>query len=254
MKHFKIKLVLMGTNLEIRSCENTQYFNFEKNKFTSKSTIKKKLSLQEKKAINKKNTNKAIKEVKSLIASNYCTDNKKANFFTFTFNENVSKEQAKNKLKLFNKKLKYHYKYSAKYVGVSEFQQNGNIHLHIVYFGFPVIPHDILKKIWSYGSIYIKTIENSENSFNNIAKYMLKDKLNNSRRFFTSKNNLKRPIIVRNDLVYEKINHLLKNCNMNYVYTGENEFLGAYTIKSLDLSRLSSYEKDYINTVLLNSL
>ncbi|WP_040328672.1 rolling circle replication-associated protein [Clostridium ihumii] len=252
-KHFISELILSGNNLEVTEFDNIKYFGYKKT--TPKVTTRNTPSLEEKEAINKKTTTRAIKEVKRLLACNYYTDNRTAKFLTFTFNVNVSKIQSKDRLKLFHKRLKRNYGYIAKYVGVSELQQNGNIHLHLVYFGLPIISHEILQNFWSYGSVNVKKIYNSDNSFRNITKYLFKDKdkNNNSNRYFTSKNNLKRPIIVRNDLVYEKVKHLLKDCYMDYIYTGENEFLGAYTKKSLDLSKLSPYEKKSIETILLNS-
>lgn len=158
-------------------------------------------------------------------------------------------KECKKCLNKYHKKLNYHYGYTAKYIAVPEVQKRGAIHFHIIYFGLPYIKQTELKKLWAYGTTYIKSIDYGENSFTNITSYILKSQSISKNRYFTSRNNLKQPIEVRNDSVYKRIQHLLQDNFATYIITDKNDYC-EYEIKSFDLSQLDYQQQKYIKKCL----
>ena len=246
MKSYKCKMVLSGNILEVRKYSQTQYFDID-----TSSTARKKgsLSKEEQAKIKKKNDYRALRMIKRLLASNYFVDDTAAKFITLTFKDKIDLKECKKCLNKYHKKLNYHYGYTAKYIAVPELQKRGTIHFHIIYFGLPYIKQAELKKLWTYGTTYIKAIEYGESSFNNLAEYILKSKSISRNRYFTSRNNLKQPIEVRNDYVYNKIQHLVKDTSATYILNYRNDYC-EYEIRSFDLSKLDYQQQEYIKKCL----
>lgn len=239
-KHFNDKSLLSGNILEMYHYERTYYFDVNR-----KDTLKSESMItEEMKAVNKtKALDRAIKEVRRYIASNYTKNTTK--FITLGFKEEVTiLSEAKKKLDYFHKKLNRILNISPKYIGTYEYQDNGKIHFHIIYFNLPYIEHEELSRIWNNGSAYIQSVEDGPASYNYLTKYILKSNTNreDNRNMYFRSLKLNKPIEKNDDLVAQKINKILDSAEFKWFYNfkNENEYAGEYTVKSIDIRKLDT--------------
>lgn len=249
-KHFNNKIVVSRNIIEMYQYENPYYFDIKKDKNNRTKCI----ATEEKKAMNRtKAVNRAIKDVRRFIASNYTKNTTK--FITLGFKENITMiSEAKKKLAQFHRRLKRRLNAAPKYVGVYEYQSNGKIHFHIIYFNLNNINYEELLKIWNNGSAYIQTVRYGVTSFNHLTNYMLKANENreDEKNMYFRSLNLNEPKEIRNDLIAKKVNELLDNTESLYVYNNQNEFCGNFITKAFDLSNLDFKLKNEILKVLLS--
>lgn len=232
-KRYNSKITLSGNLLEIVEYEKTQFFGYSK-----KATAI--ISVSDKKENREKSVKRAVKTVRNYIATNYKKGSTK--FITLVVgNSSLDMKQAKKRLEKFNAKLKNIIGDKPKYVGVVEQQKNGNIHFHIVYFNLKYLEHDQLLQIWKHGSAYIEPVTYGYKSFNCLSSYMLKqakNKKENEKLYFNSLNNLQKPKEIKNDLDIDKMLKILAPATIVNTYIGKNEYVGEYTLKTFDVSKL----------------
>ena len=118
--------------------------------------------------------------------------------------------------KIFKQRFKRTFNYSLPYVGILERQLKrakkenniGSIHVHLVIFTDTFIPFELLKPLWSYGSIDIKKV-NKQGLAKYLSKYLTKQSIG-------SINSLgKKAIIKSNGLKFPKIRYHLKPKQLN---------------------------------------
>ena len=118
--------------------------------------------------------------------------------------------------KIFRQRFKRQFNYNLPYVGILERQLKrglkenniGSIHVHLVIFTDSFIPYEILKPLWSYGSIDIKKV-NKQGLAKYLSKYLTKQSIG-------SINSLgKKAIIKSNGLKFPKIRYHLKPKQLN---------------------------------------
>ncbi|MDD4111120.1 MAG: hypothetical protein PHS54_06235 [Clostridia bacterium] len=128
-------------------------------------------------------------------------------FITLTFADNIQDFNYANKcLDIFQKRFRRLFP-SVMYLGVPEFQKRGAIHYHFLCSEY--CPSADLSKLWGQGFVKIKRITNNRNLGNYIVKYMTKELFTEKRyfmrkKFFYSKN-LRKPIIITNSDLIDKI-------------------------------------------------
>lgn len=157
-----------------------------------------------------------------LIACNTGSSAEKPTFWTFTFDpkkcENIQDLKSANYyFKIFRQQLTRKLGYKPKYIAVPEFQKNGNVHYHVIFFNLPFIATDIgaykktpslLKKkvydftmndIWTYGFTHVILLNKVRNVSLYLIKYMSKsfnsntgNKTYGEKLYFSSKG-LERP-------------------------------------------------------------
>lgn len=129
----------------------------------------------------------------------------KSYFITLTFKENIQDyEKANARFHYFIRKKNK----DIKYLVVKEHQKRGAIHFHLIV--FDIEPNDLEKLLisWNYGFKHSKKITNrySYSIANYLTNYMTKEKnqlVNANKKVFSNSRNLKRPLIISNDIINE---------------------------------------------------
>ncbi|MFA5177999.1 MAG: hypothetical protein WC427_00360 [Candidatus Paceibacterota bacterium] len=158
---------------------------------------------------------KTVSYLKNLIACNAWRWPKKNGqmfppiFLTLTFEEEITNLKRANRI--FSKFIqRYNYSlYKTKdkvlqYIAVPEFQQNGRVHYHCLFFNLPYNPknYDIAREAWGNGFILMKATSGKTiyGLSNYLSKYLVKEfddsRLYKKRKYFPSAN-LFRPIIIK---------------------------------------------------------
>lgn len=158
------------------------------------------------------NLNNSRNKINRLIASNSDLDK----FITLTYSETVSMEDSKKHLAYFFTKLRRKQE-DLKYLWVLEFQNNGNIHYHILT-NFKInidtnkhrksekhksIEREFATEFWKHGFVDIRDLKAEGNT--NVARYltayitkdMLDKDLKGARVFGYSKNTLDKPVTTK---------------------------------------------------------
>jgi hypothetical protein len=143
-------------------------------------------------------------------------------FVTLTFRENIKNIKDANPFfTRFIKNLTYHIthdkKSCLKYVVVTEFQDRGAIHYHVIFFNLDFITGTELALIWEQGFAHIIGISNVTNVGAYVCKYMAKgfedDRLDGKKRYFISRG-LKKVVLIREQFlardIFSRVPHDLK--------------------------------------------
>lgn len=174
---------------------------------------------------------RARRDVRRLINANINAWGQVPKFLTLTFNKHITElEQANYEFKKFRQRLEYELKLKLKYVAVVEFQKNGRIHYHVIFFNLPYVEANYLASIWKNGFIKINAIDHVDNVGAYVTKYMTKDnddeRLKGKKSYFTSRG-LKKPIekYLNDEKEIAKIKEELSHKKI-YENTFENEYTG----------------------------
>lgn len=138
--------------------------------------------------INRKNREK------KLLRKIYCNFSKSDYFLTLTFRKKVDEAAAKKAIANYLRRLRRQYQKEnkeLKYIYVLEKGQ-GNIHFHLLINSFDVAA---IMDSWKEGFVKLKSLRDS---YENLARYLLKEAKDRSRAWNCSKN-LKEPKITIND-------------------------------------------------------
>jgi|GEM_PF-671253 len=215
-----------------------------------KEKLRRKAEYKRRSAIN------AINNIRRLVDCNF---NSKSKFITLTFADNSDIDindikQTHNIFKCFIQRLKRYFN-KLKYVAIPEFQdkkQRGAIHYHMIS-NLPFTPNEILAKIWRYGFVNIKSIEQVKNVGAYLAKYLAKNIDDN--RFGSAKKVLRSKYLQQPEVVYSKEalkiidKHNLKNRVPNYVKKykserhGGNITISLYDLKNPNPPRIDSNDR-----------
>ncbi len=125
----------------------------------------------EKRIQNKKSIFQSMNKLKNIVMLNTSKHPENALFITLTYAENM-KDQKRlyQDFRIFNQKLqRYIYKQKncrAEYIAVTEPQERGAFHLHVIYIfpsKAPFIDNKIIEKLWEHGFTSTKRLKNSDN-------------------------------------------------------------------------------------------
>lgn len=224
-KLYNKKIVWSGNIVEVYEYENS-IVKGETNNGSGRSLE----ADEDNKARHRKNTlARARRDVRRLINANVYKWGEKPKFLTLTFAENVQDiKQANYEFKKFRQRLEYELKLKLKYVAVVEFQKNGRIHYHVIFFNLPYVEANYLASIWRNGFIKINAISHVDNVGAYVTKYMTKDnddeRLRGKKSYFTSRG-LNKP--VEKYLNEKEIAEVKDKLSHKKVY--ENQFENEYT-------------------------
>jgi len=215
----------MGYNKFIKSGNNVEIYEYEKDILVFYGVKNHKFNDDEKKEVDKEadldevavgkrmdNVRKASMDFRRLVSSNL-DDKVFPLLATATYKENMTDlKRAYYDHKLFVQTLKYTYGKDFKYICVSEFQKRGAVHFHSLFWG---LPSEILllerqrgyrqnfsptlSKIWGHGFVFLKETDGNDKLSSYLAKYMAKaftDPRLKNQKAYASSRNVKRPYIV----------------------------------------------------------
>lgn len=181
---------------------------------------------------------RARNHVRRLINANPEMDK----FFTITFAENITDiDYANNELKNYIKVLKYHFG-DFKYVVVTEFQQRGAIHFHMVC-TLPYVDVNQLTETWGNGFCRINRTENVDNIGAYVTKYMTKaidDRLRGKKCYRTSRN-LNKPIEITDENEIDSVMQRIDDVKNIYTSEFSTETNGICEYTSITLKKAYVY-------------
>jgi len=185
---------------------------------------------------------RASRELRRIINANIGRHGGKDVFMTLTFAENIQDiKQANYEFKKFRQRLEYELKLKLKYVCIIEFQRRGAIHYHLLLFGLPYIPADLVRQIWGHGFVKLNVIDNVDNVGAYVCKYMGKniddDRLKGQKSYFTSRG-LYKP--VERVLQEKEIDQLRAGLSRFKVYEANfrNDYTGNIRYEQYNLNRI----------------
>jgi hypothetical protein len=118
-------------------------------------------------------------------------------FLTLTFGDHITDiDVAMREFTLSIKRLNYALckskKAAIKYLGVIEFQKNGRVHFHVIFFNMPYVDRiiDVFNEVWGKGHMVIRAVDHVKDVGLYISKYMTKAddvRLEGRKRYFTSR-------------------------------------------------------------------
>lgn len=189
---------------------------------------------------------KRVKPVKKHLKPFFIKNLRYDRFMTLTFAENLQDISKANYLwKTFRQRLEYDLNLKLKYIAVTEFQERGAIHFHIILFNLPDLGVSYIEEKWREGRADIKTVYNVDNLGAYVSKYLTKDllpeddRLRGKKTYFCSKG-LVKPQEITDPGV---ITNILQVCANQKVWetTVQNEIRGTVKYKQFNL-RLTEEE------------
>jgi len=234
MPGYNQKMIKSGKVIEIYNYENkVQYGYLDENKVGRIVCDNK----ENKRANREKVVNRAKRNIRRLAN---CNIQRNSKFVTLTFKDNITDLDIANyEFKKFIQRLKYKTNIDLKYLAVIEFQERGAVHYHTMLFNLPYMTNSALTRVWKNGFVRINKIDNVDNVGAYLTGYLTKqkhiteneelqeDKLLEKKCYFTSKN-LKQPIEILKDTMYEKkLSPLEKDLNSlipKYIQSFKNEY------------------------------
>lgn len=247
--YYNQKLIFSGAYVEHYKYEKALQRDFTRKKISKPDPIQKEvdtnitlgLSTEPKSKTKRKDSiNRTRNEIRRLINCN--PDFSK--FYTLTFAENIPDVKITNKhFSKFIMRMEYRYE-DFKYIAIIEFQKRGAVHYHFLC-NLPFIDSREIEKIWGFGFIKIKKINEVTNLGAYFCKYLNKDmtdeRLFNKKKYFCSKN-LKRPTEVYENKIVEKLITMyeLSDIEPSYKSSFSGEYTGKveykqYKLKDLDI-------------------
>lgn len=156
-----------------------------------------------------------------ILANAYAWKDKNGNripakFLTLTFKQNIQDLKSANYyltkyIQRLNYQFRNHLAESLKYVCVSEFQNRGAVHYHLVLFNFPFVDrvYTKLRDVWGGDRIHLETIQRRQSIshiISYVSKYITKQTADGrfwgQKRYFASRG-LTAPIVLRDDIAIE---------------------------------------------------
>lgn len=216
IRQFNKRLVVSGNILEYYEYEKPCTKGFEKMRAGRANAL---FTSEEVKQDNRKKTaQRARSTVRRCVNANPQLNK----FFTLTFADNVTDlDFAHYAFDKFVKRLKTRFK-GFQYICVTEFQQRGAVHFHLLC-NLPYIPVAELEKIWGNGFVKINRIDNIDNVGAYVTKYMTKDidERLTGRKCYSMSKGLNEPKEYTKD---DDIDEIMENIDgVKRVYTSEFE-------------------------------
>lgn len=200
MKSYDKKVIISGNVIEVYKYSNSVnygYQEYKKNSVGGRGSI----ADEEHKKINREKTcQRASKNLRRIINTNYIKG--ASRFITLTFKDNVQDlDFANNEFKKFIKRFNYYLGFKLEYSAVIEFQKRGAIHYHCIFYNIKQklnLPR--MYEIWGHGSINVKRISHVDNVGAYMVKYMSKnaddERLIGKKMYFNSRG-LKKPTEIK---------------------------------------------------------
>lgn len=225
ISHYRI--IQSGNVFEIYHSENPVGYNLT-------SSTKKKSGGVHKKNIHNNSIKRSRDAVARIINSNIWTYKNLNNeiytpqFMTFTFREKVTEIQEANYyfnkfIKRLNYQLQKQCENNIQYINVIEFQKNGRVHFHSMFFNLFLLENERkdrwLANIWSHGFIEAKPLDSKKSAAGYMTKYLTKDKMDKrlitKKKYYCSRG-IKRPIIITNEDMAIVLITKLNQFNIDY--------------------------------------
>lgn len=236
LKSTKCQAVLSGHRLEVYLFGKPVYYNFSA-KHNDRALPDPKNHDENR----KRSHQHAKRMVRRLVNANYqmwfdqfgkpCW----AKFLTLTFAEHITDidaamEEFTYAMKRLNYRIYKNKKAVIKYLGVIEFQKNGRVHFHVIFFNLPYIDNiiDVFNEVWGKGHMKINAIDDVKDVGLYISKYMTKTddkRLEGRKRYFTSRE-LFRPMQFRDEQAVIGLHRLLPHSAKEYDKTYETKHTG----------------------------
>lgn len=229
MPAYNEKIIKSGNVVEVYKYENKVQYGYLDEKKIGRIKC---ANEENKKANREKIVNRARTSIRRLVNCNVTRNSK---FVTLTFKEDIKNINVANyEFKKFIGRLNYKLNKKIAYLTVIEFQdlkREGVVHYHTIFFNIPYISNYALARVWGNGFIKINKIEDVDNVGAYVCKYMSKDnadtRLTEKKCYFTSRN-LKQPIEILTDTLYEKkispLKKDLKSRIPKYTQSFQNEY------------------------------
>lgn len=158
------------------------------------------------------NVNNAKSKLRRLVLANSNAYGCIIKFLTLTFKDEIFDVKVANKFfTSFIQRFRYHFNVNdLKYNVVIEFQKNGRVHYHVLFYNLPFIK-DLKKRlsdIWGQGFIKVKAVKNIKNISAYVLKYITKefmDKRLIGQKVFFSSRGLIRPVVYRDSNIIKKV-------------------------------------------------
>jgi len=167
----------------------------------------------------KESCDRAKRNVRRLILSNYGQYNQKSKYIVLTKVENWGLTEANHYFKKFVLRINYQLNIDLKYLVVPEFQERGSVHYNLVTFNFPFLNkvYSRTRDIWGGDRLTLDVINgfrDTEGVVRYITKYITKqmtdERFKNRKRYFTSRG-LYKPIEYRDEVGIEMTLQILRN-------------------------------------------
>jgi len=177
---------------------------------------------------------RARNNVARIINSNvwqYLDEGKKVyipQFITLTFREMITDISVANSyynkfIKRLNYQLNIKDKENIQYINVIEFQKNGRVHFHSIFFNLFLLENERkdrwLANIWLHGFIEVEPLQKSKNIAGYLTKYLTKDtvdeRLLTQKKYYCSRGVI-RPTVINDEEQALAIVDMLKNYPCEY--------------------------------------
>lgn len=149
-------------------------------------------------------------------------------FITLTFREKVTRiPEANYYFNKFIKRLNYQLKLKKRdniqYINIIEFQKNGRVHFHSIFFNLFLLEHERkdrwLANIWGHGFIEVEPLKKSKNIAGYLTKYLTKDtideRLLTQKKYYCSRG-VKRPLVINEEVIADQLAFKLEEFELNY--------------------------------------
>lgn len=232
IKTTKKIMISTGTLVELFEYQKPVYYNFSPR--GERSYEKKKKEKRREDSVYRARAN-----IKRIVDGNAWCDGYTPIFITFTFGEHITEPKDANKeWSLFVKRINFKLKRKLKYLTVIEFQKQGRVHYHVLYFDLPYIENikTLFSDVWGNGFVNIKTIKDVVHLGGYVSKYLTKEnidkKLVGQKAFFCSRN-ISKPQKIRNEVT---IDNFFNSDKIELTYETD------YKSESYGLVRYSKYK------------
>jgi hypothetical protein len=238
IKKSKARVIVAGDQAEFFLYEKPFYYDF-----IGKGGQPRLVSDEEQKKKNLASSwSRARGMIKRLVLANFNKWEKEddklylARLITFTFAENVQDlDYTHKEMMLFLKRMNYELfktkKSTLKYLGVTEFQERGAVHYHIVFFNLPWINriYDVFSKVWGHGFILVSPIGKAEGAARYVTKYITKassdERLIHRKKYLRSRN-LKKFKVYKNQPNVAQMRQMASKTEFVYRKEFDHEKLG----------------------------
>lgn len=230
------RLVISGTSYELYLYSEPYFFNWPPDSRTTNESIAQTERDDERREDNLRVARRAIRR---LVDANKDQHGQLPKFVTFTFADQVKDlDEANKQWSAFQKRLKYEYGYSMRYMTVVEFHKSGAIHYHALFFNMPFKSQlgDYLSSIWKQGFVNARAVHRVKALGSYLSKYLTKQgadkRLNGRKAYFTSRQ-LLRPIEFRNPETIDRIlarATIIEATEMRYITRQFGEVIYSYKI------------------------
>lgn len=178
------------------------------------------------------NVYRTRRDLKRLINANIGQHAYKEKFLTLTFDRDVTRDEALDEFKKFNKRMRYYYG-DYEYIGVIELTEKMRIHFHIIMFGLDFIRKKEVQATWRNGWVKINAVDDYYDLANYIVKYIEKtlteeNFIDKHKKFYFNSKKLLKPVeVLYEDQEVEQLQEFLEETSyMISEYEYDSEHVG----------------------------